>query len=179
MIPDYVNNMNISIIKKQRFIKLHPHLFFKEKELSLYIDSKYTLIGNLNNLIIRLLSPNYNIIMQEHRTRNSVFDEFNQVIKLKLEKKSMIQKIKEKYKKEGFKDNFGLAEGSFILRRHNEQDCIDIMEKWWNEIKTYSHRNQLSFNYVLWRENKKIKFISRDFVLKFFEKSGHNKYKVI
>ena len=68
--------------------------------------------------------------MQEHRTRNSVFDEFNQVIKLKLEKKSMIQKIKEKYKKEGFKDNFGLAEGSFILRRHNEQDCIDIMEKW-------------------------------------------------
>ena len=117
--------------------------------------------------------------MQEHRTRNSVFDEFNQVIKLKLEKKSMIQKIKEKYKKEGFKDNFGLAEGSFILRRHNEQDCIDIMEKWWNEIKTYSHRDQLSFNYVLWRENKKIKFNSRDFVLKFFEKSGHNKDKVI
>ena len=63
MIPDYVNNMNISVIKKQRFIKLHPHLFFKENDLSLYIYSKYTLIGDLNNLIIRILSPNYNIIM--------------------------------------------------------------------------------------------------------------------
>ena len=179
MIPNYVNNMNISTVKKQRFIKLHPHLFFKEKELSVYIDSKIKLIGDLNDLVIRILSPNYNIIMQEHRTRNSVFDEFNQVLQLKLEKKSMIEKIKTRYKAEGFKDNFGFGESSFILRRHNEQDCIKIMEMWWNEIKLYSHRDQLSFNYVLWKENKKIKFISRDFFLKFFEKGGHNKDKAM
>ena len=27
-IPDIVKNLNISIFKKQRFLKLHPHLFF-------------------------------------------------------------------------------------------------------------------------------------------------------
>ena len=36
-----------------------------------------------------------------------------------------------------------------ILRRHNEKDCIRVMEDWWTEIKYGSKRDQLSFNYVL------------------------------
>ena len=35
-----------------------------------------------------------------------------------------------------------------ILRRHNEKDCIRVMEDWWTEIKYGSKRDQLSFNYV-------------------------------
>ena len=34
-IPDIVNNLNISIIKKQRFLKLHPHLFFINYDISI------------------------------------------------------------------------------------------------------------------------------------------------
>ena len=35
-----------------------------------------------------------------------------------------------------------------ILRRHNEKDCVRVMEDWWTEIKYGSKRDQLSFNYV-------------------------------
>ena len=175
MIPDYVKNMNISSFKKQRYIKLHPHLFFKDYDLSLYIDSTYTIFGDINNLILRILSPDYNIVMPEHPDRNKVYDELNEVALRRREKKSKVKIVRERYNKENFEDNYGLVEGNFILRRHNEKDCIDIMEKWWNEILMYSHRDQLSFNYVLWKEHKKAKFISKKLILHFFHQSLHEK----
>ena len=173
MIPDFIKYMNVSIIKKQRFIKLHPHLFFKNYEISLYIDSIYILFGNIDNLIIRLLPPEINIVMNEHRTRNKVSDEMKSVLSFKKEKIEVIQIIKERYKKNKFPDNLGLIETSFILRRHNEKDCINIMEKWWNEIKMYSHRDQLSICYVLWKEKKKIKLIDKNFLFNYLERIPH------
>ena len=173
MIPDFIKYMNVSIMKKQRFIKLHPHLFFKNYEISLYIDSIYILFGNIDNLIIRLLPPEINIVMNEHRTRNKVSDEMKSVLSFKKEKIEVIQIIKERYKKNKFPDNLGLIETSFILRRHNEKDCINIMEKWWNEIKMYSHRDQLSICYVLWKEKKKIKLIDKNFLFNYLERIPH------
>ena len=173
MIPNFIKYMNVSQIKKQRFIKLHPHLFFKNYEISLYIDSIYILFGNIDNLIMRLLPPEINIVMNEHRTRNTVRDEIKSVLGFQKDKIEVIEKIKERYKKEKFPDNYGLIETSFILRRHNEKDCINIMEKWWNEIKMYSHRDQLSLCYVLWKENKKIKLIDKNFLFNFFERIPH------
>ena len=37
------------------------------------------------------------------------------------------------------------------------------MEEWWNMVLYYSHRDQLSFNYVLWKTGIKIKYFSKDF----------------
>ena len=173
MIPDFIKYINVSQIKKQRFIKLHPHLLFKNYEISLYIDSIYILFGNIDSLIIRLLPPDINIVMNEHRTRNTVRDEIKSVLGFQKDKIEIIEKIKERYKKEKFPDNYGLIETSFILRRHNEKDCINIMEKWWNEIKMFSHRDQLSLCYVLWKENKKIKLIDKNFLFNFFERIPH------
>ena len=54
------------------------------------------------------------------------------------------------------------------------------MEAWWNEIEKYSHRDQLSFNYVLWK-NQKIHFAYLDKTLcdseYFHWRIKHNKAK--
>ena len=34
-VPDEVKNLNVSTVKIQRFLKLHPHLYFKNYELSI------------------------------------------------------------------------------------------------------------------------------------------------
>ena len=52
------------------------------------------------------------------------------------------------YYTKGFPPNNGLATTMVILRRHNEKDCIELMENWWTEIQYGSRRDQLSFNYV-------------------------------
>lgn len=71
-----------------------------------------------------------------------------------------IRPIKRKYNKEKFPDSNGLAETCLIVRKHNNIDCKKFMIKWYHEIKYYSHRDQLSFNYILWKaKNKIVKYI--------------------
>ena len=173
MIPDYVKNMSISKAKKQRYIKINPHLFLKDYELSIYIDSTMTLFGDINDLIIRILPYNINIIVLEHHNRKSINEELKAVITYRKEKISMTRIIRERYNEENFEDNNGLIESNVIIRRHNEKDCINTMEKWWIEIINYSHRDQLSFNYILWKEHKKVKYIPRYLIRKILEQGPH------
>ena len=56
--------------------------------------------------------------------------------------------------------NYGLAETNILYRNHS-QNIINLMEEWWEMIKNYSKRDQLSFTYILWKngitlENKRI-----------------------
>ena len=56
-----------------------------------------------------------------------------------------------KYEAEGFPRRFGLAECNVIVRRHNDPLVKQAMEIWWDEIEKGSKRDQISFNYALWR----------------------------
>ena len=51
------------------------------------------------------------------------------------------------------------------------------MEKWWNQIKNFSKRDQLSFNYVVWKTGIKIKYISKKFVFGYFHQNNHSYMK--
>jgi hypothetical protein len=167
-IPEEVQKLNVSRVKKQRFIKLHPHLYFKDYDLSIYIDANFKIIDDLNNFLIRVLSPNYNIYIFEHPERNTIFNETFEVVRLQKEKESIANVIRERYKKEKFPDKNGLIESCLIIRKHNEKDSIYLMDKWYDEIKNYSHRDQLSFNYIMWKTGLKIKYIVKNFALQYF-----------
>jgi hypothetical protein len=68
-----------------------------------------------------------------------------------------ISEVAEKYSNNlKFPDKYGLLESCLIIRKHNDKNCINIMDKWFNEIKNYSHRDQLSFNYIIWKKKYKI-----------------------
>ena len=56
----------------------------------------------------------------------------------------------QRYASEGFPRGAGLAEACVILRRHTA--AVEAFgEAWWHEIRTGSHRDQLSFDYVAWK----------------------------
>ena len=74
----------------------------------------------------------------------------------------IIKKQVEKYSMVGYPKNNGLIIGMIILRRHNEDDCIKTMEDWWTEIKYNSKRDQLSFNYVAWKNKLKFNYMDGD-----------------
>ena len=80
----------------------------------------------------------------------------------------LIKNQMEKYIKEQYPPNNSLAVTMQLLRRHNEKDCIKAMEQWWEEIKYGSKRDQLSFNYSLWKTNMSFNYFKGD--------SRNNKY---
>ena len=146
-IPEEVNNLNISKVKKQRYIKLHPHLYFKNYDLSIYIDATFTITGNLDEFLLRTLSSKFYIYSFEHPRRNNIAEEALEVVRQHKEKKSISKIIRERYKRENFPDNSGLIESCLIIRKHNEKNCINLMNDWFEEIKNFSHRDQLSFSH--------------------------------
>jgi hypothetical protein len=79
----------------------------------------------------------------------------------------MYKQVK-RYEDEGYPRQNGLGTTMVLVRRHNEKDCIKLMENWWTEIKYNSKRDQLSFNYIAWKYKVKFNYIDGD--------SRNNKY---
>jgi hypothetical protein len=159
-IPEEVKNLNLSNVKKQRYIKIHPHLYFKNYDLSIYIDATFSITGDLDEFLLRTLSPKYYIYSFEHPARSNITTETFEIIRTFKEKNSTLKIIRERYIKENFPDNSGLIESCLIIRNHNEKKCINLMNNWFEEVKNFSHRDQLSFNYIIWKKKYRIKYIS-------------------
>lgn len=170
------HNLNYSnkleVIKKQRFYKIYPHLFFKDYNLSIYIDSTFDIKGKLDEFLLRILTKNLSIYILEHPDRNSINKEFEAVLSLKKESKTNIEFIKKRYNLEEYPYNNGLSENCLIVRKHNDLNSINLMNQWFYEIKHYSHRDQLSFNYIIWKTNNtKVKYISKEMLYEYFQQN--------
>lgn len=88
-----------------------------------------------------------------HPGRNCIYDEAKAVVMLGKAPKSSVNEIVERYRAEGYPEHIGLAETCVLLRRHNYPRCRLIDEAWATEILLHSHRDQLSFNYVCWKNH--------------------------
>ncbi len=47
--------------------------------------------------------------------------------------------------------DFGLHHTNFLIRRHNNPDCLLFCSEWWQHISAHSKRDQLSFDFVRWK----------------------------
>ena len=173
-IPKKFLTFNLSIYKITRFIKIFPHLFFKNYELSIYIDASFNIIGDLDDLLLRILTPKYSMYSIQHPERNKIFHEFSAVLDWKKENKSIVNLVKNRYIKEKFPDNLRLTENCIIIRKHNNKQIINLMEEWWKEVKLYSYRDQLSFNYVMWKIGMKVYYIPKIFIIDYFSHRPHS-----
>ena len=84
----------------------------------------------------------------------------------------------DKYLQSNYPKENGLIAGGFIIRKHNDKNCIIAMEAWWNEIMNFSVRDQLSFNYISWEKKITYDIIKLNFFEnKFFKIHPHKKMK--
>jgi hypothetical protein len=120
-----IKKVKVSNIKMTRYFKLFPHLFFKDYELSIYIDASYIIKGDLNELLIKTLNPTFDLYFLQHPERNKVFQEFLAVIRFKKDNKKSVNIVKKRYIKENFPDNLGLTQNCIIIRRHNKKKIIN------------------------------------------------------
>ena len=68
----------------------------------------------------------------------------------------------DRYKNDGYPSKNGLTRNTILIRKHNEPDVVETMEKWWEEVKYGSKRDQLSFNYSAWKTNYNFTHIQED-----------------
>ena len=142
--------------KISRFIKINPHLILPNHTFNLWVDHCFHIeIDNFDDLIEKNNFSKKQIMLYKHDFRDCIYDESQAVIKQKLDDESVVLSQIKKYKSENFPKKNGLYSTGFMLRNNNEI-VSTFNETWWNEVKTFSGRDQLSQVYSSWKTNLKI-----------------------
>jgi hypothetical protein len=162
-----------------RKYKLLPHRYLSKYDFSIYIDGDLKITDDIGVLAESYIDNPLSVL--DHslcgvnstgnlNTRNCIYEEANFIKwlgdnhprKTYKDNITTIFNQMERYKFEGYPVNNGLARNSLIMRNHNNAEVINVMEKWWVELKYNSKRDQLSFPYVCWKENFLYEFIPED-----------------
>ena len=147
-------------VRKCRELKILPHKLFSDYDVSIWIDGNIDIIGNMDELIEKyILNDENKVITFKHCMRNCIYEEGEACIKQARDKKKIIESQLQKYIDEGYPVNNGLIESNVLIRNHNDKDVIDLMERWWLEVKNFSRRDQLSFNYAVWKNDASYAFM--------------------
>lgn len=143
---DDLNNM-----QKNRYVKLHPHNFFSGYQYSLYIDGNIRIMADVLPMVHNMGKAF--IALHNHPLRDCIYKEckiFKYSSRLKPYYKDTSFQTGQ-YRKEGYPSNNGLYENTIIIRKHNEQKCIQLMDFWWRQLNQYSFRDQISLPYSIWK----------------------------
>ena len=177
-IPDSVLNLKVSNIKKQRYMKIMPHKFFKNYDLSLYIDANYEIKGDLDDYLVNTLNPLDHIYIPHLQFGKGIRQALDKAIEKKLDDVSLLNKIKKRYDSKHFLDKTGIVNAGLMIRYHNTEDCIRLMEKWWREVRDYSHVDGFAFDYAGYETGVRYLYTSYQFALFYFKVHPHlNKTK--
>jgi hypothetical protein len=147
-IPEEVLKLNVSDIKKQRYMKIHPHKFFKNYDLSLYIDPNYEITGDLDDYLINTLNPLDHIYIPHLQFGKGIRQALDKAIENNLDKISILKKVEKKYTRKHFIDKTGIVNAGLMIRYHHKEDCIRLMEAWWKEVRDLSHVDGFSFDFA-------------------------------
>ena len=154
-IPEKLNSL--SNAKKNRYMKLHPDEFITESitgkkyDYTIYIDGRTRITCDIKPLVYSLIDSGKTIAIHDHFMRDDIYEEGQMMwIRGKVDRKGTRKQLNV-YKDEGMPKHFGLLENTVLIRKCNAPQIQDIMHQWWLQIEKFTHRDQLSLPYVLWK----------------------------
>jgi hypothetical protein len=135
-----------------RWYKILPHRHLPRGGHSLWIDANYEIVGSLSALFDRLAATT-KIGMARHPERNCAYIEADAVKGIGLEHPEIVDAQMAQYRRLGYPADHGLTESGVMFRAHGDPRVRAAMEDWWRQIENFSQRDQLSVNFVLWRNS--------------------------
>jgi len=159
--------------REARKFKILSHRFLKDFKYSIWLDGSYEILDDLSKFVKKWLGKNC-IAVKKHSVRNCLYDEARFCMKQKLDTRKLIVKQINKYFREGYPKNNGLVDSSILIRKHTE-DVKRFNERWWREVKNFSRRDQISFNYITYKLNINYSIIPKNEIKRTLEWKHHNK----
>ena len=159
--------------RNARKFKILPHRYLQDYDISIWTDGNQHIVGDYNELIKSHLSDK-NLACYDHNQcrldpRNCVYEEASAILWLGRNNNNvfkdnpeLIEKQMKKYAGEGYPPKNGLIVSGVMMRRHNEDDVKKTMEKWWEELKYGSKRDQLRFDYSVYKTKLEFNYLDGD-----------------
>lgn len=160
-------------VMSAKLFKILPQNFFSEFETSIWIDGNMIIAADLAPLL-GSIDTKHTLACFDHKASSTdpvgcIYDEAAKLLQQIKEGKrptldpAPIEKQVKRLTAEGFPKQYGLISGNLLVRRHMDDVCIRMMEDWWLEILRGSRRDELSFNYLAWKNGFAFNYISGDF----------------
>jgi hypothetical protein len=158
--------------------KVLPHRYLEDYDWSIWVDGNIKVISDIRPLCSGdVYKVHDHMLVGEYDRRNCIYDEAQTILnfgKINSEKEpergikawkdnpESIVKQMNRYISEGYPRQNGLVSNGIIIRNHTSSDVIKNMEDWWSEIKHNSKRDQLSFNYIAWKNKFNFVYLQGD-----------------
>ena len=127
-----------------------------EYDISLWVDGNFVINCDIEKDFLSKYDLNkFSLYTNKHPLRDCIYDEAKAILGYKKDTKENLDRQLGFYISEKFPQHFGLCETNVIVRK-NTNKVRKIMDLWATILKEYSHRDQMSLNYVLWKLNAKI-----------------------
>ena len=152
----YTNPDNTRIC---RYVKTHPEELLPGYEASVWMDSNIRIMTSaVYERIVELYESDSLIASMNHPLRDCIYDEAFEVMYIRYEGEKVVVDWCHKLRKENYPKHNGLYETNVMFRKHNVSLISETNVMWWDCIEKYSKRDQLSFNYVLWKLEVKCEY---------------------
>lgn len=149
-------------VRNQRWHKLHPHILFPEYKKSIWLDANVDITSKeMFDDIDMAGKEGAAMSIAVHPDRDCIYKEAQACIDLGKDNEQTIRRQVQILKEKSFPQKNGLFETNIVYREHNNKKVIKIMNDWWWWIENYSRRDQLSLNYVLWKNDFRVRPLSR------------------
>ena len=126
----------------------HGLELFPECDTVVSVSGQYRIVGFLDGFVDGFLKRDYCIM--NHPVRNCTYQEGKAVLLHRRDVPRNINPQLDRYRKEGLPPNSGMVQTGAIGRK-NILAVKEFELLWWEEIRKGSQRDQLSFNYTLWK----------------------------
>jgi len=158
--------------------KVLPHRYLNDYDWSVWIDGNIKVISDIRSLCNGDAYKLYDhMLVGEYDRRNCIYDEAQTIlnfgkinserypekgIKNWKDRPKLIVDQMNRYLSEGYPKQNGLSTTPIMVRNHMDDNVINHNEDWWSEIKHNSKRDQLSFNYIAWKNQFNFVYLEGD-----------------
>lgn len=146
-----VDYYNLDSTRVCRYVKTHPEHLLPGYDFFIWVDCNIQIRSEfIYSRALCLFADGVKVSALKHPFRSCAYDECFAVVNLMVEHEDIVLKWGRFLKKEKYPKNNGLAETGVLFRVNN--DYVGAFDNlWWDCISSYSRRDQLSFNYCLWK----------------------------
>ena len=143
--PGYSPKLCTSLFITNPFSYLHGY------ELSVLVGGQISIHCDIEGFVNKVLPGDKSIALMNHPYRDCTYDEAKKVIELKKADKELVKKQIRHYRNEGLPAHAGMIQTGLTIRRHNDIRLQKHCRLWMKQVLRFSQRDQLSFNYLLWK----------------------------
>jgi len=146
------NPEKLDAVRLARRVKILGHEYLGDYDYSIWTDAKLELIGDLDEYVKKYRDTRP-VLCFAHYFNDCIYQEEFTCEQLHKDNVDIMRKQIQRYRKEGYPDHNGLVETAILVRELKNDLVRDVMNTWWQEVKNYSYRDQLSFNYSCWKHD--------------------------